>query len=77
MLGLAEREAAECRRCGGDLVETTDYDSNKYVPLPPMVCLRCVALSAAEAKTRKAKSPEAAGMIHRVKRVDRPKRRKP
>lgn len=69
MLALAEREAAECRRCGGDLNETTDY-GNRYVPQPPLVCMRCLALHQADEAHRK--HPEHAGMIQIVERRDRP-----
>ena len=73
MLGLAAREAAECRRCGGDLAETTDHERNRYVPDKPVVCLRCVALHQAEKAHEK--SPERVGMIHRTQRQDRPQRK--
>jgi hypothetical protein len=69
-LALALREELECRRCGGDLVETTNYD-NKFLPLDPLVCLNCISLRQSEKDY--AKHPHAAGMIHRTKRVDRPK----
>lgn len=71
MLGLAAREAAECRRCGGDLVETTDHEHNRYVPDKPVVCLRCVALHQSE--EIHAKNRERVGMIHRAERQDRRK----
>ena len=70
MLGLAQREAQECRRCGGDLAETTDY-ANRYVPQAPIVCLQCLALHQSEKDH--AKEANAAAMIHYAKRVDRPK----
>lgn len=73
MLGLAAREAAECRRCGGDLVETTDYEHNRYVLTDPTVCLRCVALHASEETYQK--HPDRAGMMHHVQRQDRPQRK--
>lgn len=69
-LALAMREAGECRRCGGDLAETLDYDF-KWVPEPPAVCLRCAALQDDEKK--QAKHPQHAAMIHRVRKVPRPK----
>lgn len=74
-LALTEREAGECKRCGGDLNETLDY-AFKWNPLPPSVCLRCVALHEDEQRHRK--SPYAAGMIHTVRKAPRPqpKRRK-
>jgi len=71
-LGLAMREAAECRRCGGDLGETTDYDL-QWTPQPPVVCLRCVALQAAEKGA--AKHPFKGAMIHRVTKHKRPQRK--
>jgi hypothetical protein len=73
MLALAAREAVECRRCGGDLAETTDY-ANRYLPLPPLVCLRCQALH--EADEQHSKHPQHAGMIQRVARHDRPQPKK-
>jgi hypothetical protein len=69
-LGLALREAGECRRCGGDLAETTDYDYS-WKPAPPVVCLRCVALSASEKSH--AEHTARAGMIHQVTKSVRPK----
>jgi hypothetical protein len=74
MLALAVREAAECRGCGGNLVETTDYDSWQWEPQPPVVCLRCLALH--KSVTDHAKNPEAHGMIHQVHRRPRPPRKK-
>lgn len=70
MLGLADREASECRRCGWDLHETLDYDW-RWIPEPPAVCLRCAAL----AETEKAyqKHPQRAGLIYHVRRAPRPK----
>lgn len=73
MLGLALREAAECRRCGGDLAETLDY-AWTWRPQPPLVCLRCVALQAAEQSS--GKHPHAAAMIHRVEKAPRPQRKR-
>lgn len=69
MLGLALREASECRRCGGDLGLTTDWQW-KWVPQPPIVCLRCVALHVDEHDHRD--HPQRSGMIHRVTKVPRP-----
>lgn len=69
MLGLALREASECGRCGGNLVETLDYDY-RWVPQPPAVCLRCVSLQNAE--KAHAKHPQHAAMIHRVVKAPRP-----
>lgn len=73
MLGLKLREDAECRRCGGDLAETTDWEWS-WKPAPPIVCLRCVALAADE--QTHAKSPYRAGLIHQVNKQQRPKIRK-
>lgn len=75
MLGLALREAEECRRCGGVLAETTDYGF-KWVPTLPTVCLRCVALRADE--EAHSKSPYRGALIHHVKKSVRltPKNRK-
>lgn len=74
MLGLAMREAEECNRCGGDLTETLDYEKWNWVPQPPAVCLRCLALNKDQEKY--AKHPERAGMIYHVAKVPR-KQRKP
>lgn len=73
ILGLAEREAAECRRCGGDLHETLDYQWS-WKPRPPSVCLRCVALQAAEKAY--ATHPQHEAMIHTVVKTPRPQRKK-
>lgn len=72
MLALAMREAAECRRCGGDLTETTNYDY-RWDPEPPIVCLRCVALHTQEHDYRD--HADKAGLIYQVKRVLRSLRR--
>lgn len=71
-LALQMREDAECRRCGGDLAETLDYEW-KWEPQPPVVCLRCVALAAD--RVAHEKHPERAGMIHMVAKKPRPKRK--
>lgn len=69
MVGLAEREAAACQRCGGDLVETLDYDF-QWVPQPPLVCMRCVGLHVSqEAHAHDANSHS---MIHLVTKRPRP-----
>jgi hypothetical protein len=60
MLGLALREAAECHRCGGVLAETTDYDF-RWIPTPPTVCLKCVALRADEEAHSNADPPRHEG----------------
>lgn len=73
MLGLAEREAAECRRCGGNLHETLDYQWT-WRPRPPSVCLRCVALKAAERAHEM--NPFHEAMIHTVEKAPRPQRKK-
>ena len=74
-LALALREDNECRRCGGDLVETLDYERWKFEPLPSAVCLRCLAL--VQSRETHQKHPEAAGMIHLAVKKPRPPRRKP
>jgi hypothetical protein len=71
-LGLTMREAVECRRCSGDLSETTDYGW-QWVPSPPTVCLRCVALQAAESSY--AKHPHRGAMSYRVTKRQRPQRK--
>lgn len=73
MLGLAAREAAECQRCGGDLVETLDWNY-RWEPQPPSVCLRCVALQASEQEHEK--HPHHRAMIHRVAKRARPQPKK-
>lgn len=69
MLGLAERESAECKRCGGDLTETLDYGW-KWEPQPPLVCMRCVGLHHSEEAHKD--SPDRAGLIHLVAKKARP-----
>lgn len=75
MLGLAMREAAECRRCGGPLHETTDSEA-AYVPQPPVVCFQCVALAKSEKDFHD--HPMRAGLIHRAAKKPKlkPKRRR-
>jgi len=73
MLGLAMREAGECQRCHGDLGETTDYNW-RWLPQPPIVCLRCAALQASEHNA--AKHPQRGAMIHHVTKRPRPQRKK-
>lgn len=69
-LGLATREANECRRCGGDLHETLD-DDYMWRPLPPAICKRCVGLRNAAKKHEK--HDDAASMLHLVEKVAKPK----
>lgn len=77
MEALAAREAAACRRCGGDLHETTDPDNDgnnpraarRYKPLPPVVCHRCVALH--EAEQPYGEHPQRHAMIHQTELVPR------
>lgn len=72
MEALALWRDLRCRRCGGDLTETTD-DANsgeldataKYVVQPPVRCYRCTALSISENKTKEGWHPHA--LIHQVK----------
>lgn len=68
-LGLAAREAGECRRCGGDLNETLD-DRWKWMPLPPVVCHRCVGMRHSEHQQKD--HPYHASMIHQVAKVPNP-----
>ena len=72
-IGLLMREAAECKRCGGDLNETLDYEW-KWEPQDPLVCLRCVGLQ--EAQKRSKDHPQRGGMIHRVEKRHRPQPKK-
>lgn len=67
MLGLAEREARECKRCGHDLAETLNPQW-EWVPATsdPMVCGACAASIAQEQKH--AKDPRAGAMLHMVKK---------
>lgn len=67
MLGLSQREDAECGRCGGDLHETTDAETWRWDPQPPVVCLRCVALAAQEEAYKE--HHERAGLIYQVRKV--------
>lgn len=69
MLALAEREDAQCQRCGGDLVETLDFE-HKWVPQPPLVCLRCVGLHASQEAHHQ--HPYRQSMIHLVTKQKRP-----
>ena len=73
MLGLAMREASECRRCGGDLAVTTDW-AWRWQPQPPIVCLRCLALHHDERAHKD--HPQRPGMIHRVTKTPRPQPKK-
>lgn len=79
MLALAEWHAGRCRRCGGDLAETTHPDHDGvagnagYRPQLPVRCHRCTALAKAEHDYRDAPQPQA--LIHQVEL--RPPRRKP
>jgi len=73
-LALALREDNECRRCGGDMVETLDYDRWKFEPLPPAVCYRCLAL--AQSRDANQKHPMSAGMIHLAVKKPRPPRKR-
>lgn len=69
-LGLALRDANRCPGCGGDLHETLDYDY-RWVPEPPVKCLRCVGLHAASKGFEK--DPDRRAILHTVKKVPRPK----
>lgn len=71
-LGLALREADRCPR-GHDLAESTDWEF-QWVPQPPLVCLACVALESAGKKHDK--DPRARAMLHPLKKVPRPKRKR-
>lgn len=83
MLALAEHEADRCRKCGGDLHETTDpehdasnpYGRAHYVPGPPVVCHQCLALSTSEKAF--AKDARAAALIHVAPLRPRKPRRRP
>lgn len=70
MLALTLREHVECRRCGGSLTETTDYQW-QWQASPPTVCFRCLALAASEQQYHK--HPQRAGLIHQVTKQPRPR----
>lgn len=70
LIALAELEAAECRRCGTDLNESTspEHDANnpervaQYEPNLPIVCHHCAALNRSAKKYRD--HDDAAALIH-------------
>jgi hypothetical protein len=68
MLGLALREHAECRKCGGVLAETIDPQWS-WKAQDPIVCLRCYSLGQDE--ERHAKSEYRGALIHRVVKKER------
>ena len=81
MLALEAYEARLCKRCGGDLEETTkpEHDYNNplaeavYLPAEgyPMQCHSCAALDRSE-RDAAAQSPQHPGaLIHAVRLVPR------
>lgn len=66
---MSLREDLQCPR-EHDLTESLD-DQWKWVPQPPAVCLACAALDAAVKATEK--DPHHRAMLHRLKKVPRPK----
>lgn len=87
ILGLAVWDATRCRRCGANLIESTnplnDPDNRMggtghYVPVPPTCCFSCMAVAESEASMRGTpdraghKHPEA--LMHRAELVPRPVR---
>lgn len=72
MLALAAWRDSRCGGCGGDLAETTSPDmdgspgNGTYVPLLPIRCHRCTALSKSEADYRKQKAEHPHALMHRV-----------
>jgi hypothetical protein len=71
-LGLALREASQCPN-GHDLAESLDYEF-MWIPELPLVCLQCVSLE--NAIKAHEKDPRRRAMIHRLKKVHRPKPKK-
>lgn len=80
MLALALWHDRRCRRCGGDLEETTaeEHDGTAghsgYRSLLPVRCHRCTALAASEDGYKTSPHPHA--LIHRVE-LQPPNRRPP
>lgn len=72
MLALALHRASRCNQCGGDLAETTSPDNDGspgngvYLPLLPVRCHRCTALSKSEERYRKDKAEHPHALMHRV-----------
>lgn len=72
MVALATWKDTRCTGCGGDLTETTSPDmdgspgNGKYLPLLPVRCHRCTALSKSEASYREQKAEHPHALIHRV-----------
>lgn len=72
MLALATRRDTTCSGCGGDLTETTAPENDgspgngAYLPLLPVRCHRCTALSKSEASYRDQKAEHPHALIHRV-----------
>jgi hypothetical protein len=80
MLALALWRDRRCKRCGGDLAETTDehndgggLDRARYRPLPPVRCHLCTALAASEDAAAKNRHPHA--LIHRAELLPAPRPR--
>jgi hypothetical protein len=72
MVALAARRDTRCTGCGGDLAETTAPENDgspgngRYLPLLPIRCHRCTALSKSEASYREQKAEHPHALIHRV-----------
>lgn len=74
ILALQAWRDTRCKRCGGDLRETTSPEmEDGYRALDPLCCWRCWALAGAEDKHRKSSHPHA--LLHRAEK--KPPRRKP
>jgi hypothetical protein len=72
MLALALYRDSRCHQCGGNLAETTSPDNDgspgngAYVPLPPIRCHRCTALSRSEKRYRDEKAEHPHALMHQV-----------
>lgn len=75
MLALAAWRESRCGGCGGDLAETTNPDmdgspgNGTYLPLLPVRCHQCTALSKSEAAYRELKAEHPHALMHRVQPI--------
>ena len=65
MLALGLYRRGLCQQCIGSLDETTDpHNEDRYVPIEPVQCYRCVGLARSEEAYRDQPHPHT--LIHRV-----------
>lgn len=70
MLALALYREQRCPGCGGPLSETAKPEhEDRYRPLPPIECHRCVAFHRSREDFHEHHAPEA--LIHRVPHTPR------